>query len=133
MLLLAGRALARRLCRRQSGLMASISSTEDARRILWKLSRERLFDREQLEAEPSGLRLRRWAATQGDDWVSGPTGGGRVGCAIGGRWGGVGEMEEGPEHSRVHWSSWWDSGRLWRADLEDEEEDGEEGGRGGFG
>lgn len=57
---LPGRMLALRFFRSQSGLMASISSTEEARRMLWKLSRERLCDREQLEADPSGLRLSRW-------------------------------------------------------------------------
>lgn len=56
---LPGRILALRFL--QSGLMASISSTDEARRMLWKLSRERLCDMEQLEPEPSGLlRLRRW-------------------------------------------------------------------------
>lgn len=74
MLLLPGRILALRFFLSQSGLMASISSTEEARRMLWKLSRERLCVRVQLEPEPSGLRLRRWwGATQGDDWVRGPT------------------------------------------------------------
>lgn len=53
--------------------MASISSTEEARRMLWKLSRERLCDSEQLEPDTSGLRLSRWmGAMQGDDWVWGP-------------------------------------------------------------
>lgn len=71
---LPGRTLALRFFRSQSGLMASISSTEEARRMLWKLSRERLCDREQFEPEASWLRLRRWCgATHGDDWVSGPT------------------------------------------------------------
>lgn len=42
--------------------------------MLWKLSRERLRDSEQLEPEPSGARLCLWwGTTQGDDWVSGPT------------------------------------------------------------
>lgn len=69
-LLLPGRTLALRFFRSQSGLMASISSTEEARRMLWKLSRERPCDKVQLETEPSGLRLRRWWGTmQGDDWV----------------------------------------------------------------
>lgn len=71
---LPGRILALRFFRSQSGLMASISSTEEARRMLWKLSRERLRDREQLEPDPSGARLCLWwGTTQGDDWVSGPT------------------------------------------------------------
>lgn len=96
--------------------MASISSTDDARRMLWKLSRERLCDKEQLEPEASGLRLRRWwGATQGDDCVRGPTrwapcGGG------GGGGGGTG----GPERSKVRWSSWRSSGQLCRADLGEE-------------
>lgn len=59
-LLLPGRVLALRFFRSQSGLMASISSTEEARRMLWKLSRERPCDSVQLEPEASGLRLRRW-------------------------------------------------------------------------
>lgn len=84
--------------------------------MLWKLSRERLCDREQLEPEASGLRLRRWwwwwGATQGDDWVRGPT-----------RWalceGGVGGTGC-PEPSKVRWSSWRSSGQLCSADLETE-------------
>lgn len=74
MLLLPCRVLPLLLFRSQSGLMASISSTEEARRMLWKLSRDRLWLREQLEAEPSGLRLSRCCgATQGEDWVQAPT------------------------------------------------------------
>lgn len=73
MLLLPCRVLLLLLFRSQSGLMASISSTEEARRMLRKLSRERLWLREQLEAEPSGSRLRRCCgATQGEDWVQAP-------------------------------------------------------------
>lgn len=110
-LLLPGRILALRFFRSQSGLMASISSTEEARRMLWKLSRERLCDREQLEPEPSGLRLRRWwGATQGEDWVRGPTS--WVLCGGGGG-GGAG----GSELSKMRWSSWEPSGQLCRADL----------------
>lgn len=109
-LLLPSRILALRFFRSQSGLMASISSTEEARRMLWKLSRERLCDREQLEPEPSGLRLRRWwGATQGDDCVRGPA-----------RWvlcGGGGGGTGGSELSKVRWSSWRSSGQLCRADL----------------
>lgn len=44
-----------------------MSSTEDARRMLWKLSRERLCVRLQLEAEVSGLSL----CARGDDWPRG--------------------------------------------------------------
>lgn len=96
---LPGRTLALRFFRAQSGLMASISSTEEARRMLWKLSRERLRDREQLEAEPSGARLWRWwGTTQGDDWVSGPTSWTR--CEWGSE-GGGGGGGDGSEHSRV--------------------------------
>lgn len=107
-LLLPGRTLALRFFRSQSDLMASISSTEEARRMLWKLSRERLCDKVQLEAEPSGLRLRRWwGATQGDDWVWGPT--------RWAPWGGGGTG--GSEPSKVRWSSWRSSGQPCRADL----------------
>lgn len=53
-LLLAGRM---ECLRSHSGFMASMSSTEDARRMLWKLSRERLCVRLQLEVEASGLSL----------------------------------------------------------------------------
>lgn len=109
-LLLAGRMLPLRFFRSQSGLMASISSTEEARRILWKLSRERLCVREQLETVASGLRLRRWGTTQGDDWVREPVSGTLCG---GGGGGGAG----GSEPSRVRWSSQRSSGQLCRADL----------------
>lgn len=110
-LLLASRMLGRRFFRSHSGLMASISSTEEARRMLWKLSRERLCDREQLEAEPSGLRLSRWwGATQGVEWVRGPT-----------RWAPWvwcgGTATGGSEHNKVRWSSWRSSGQLCSADL----------------
>lgn len=81
--------------------------------MLWKLSRERLCDSEQLEPETSGLRLRRWwGATQGDDWVRGPTRWAPCGSSGGG--GGAGE---GSALSKVRWSSWRSSGQLCRADL----------------
>lgn len=94
--------------------MASISSTEEARRMLWKLSRDRLCDKEQFEPEPSRLRLRRWwGATHGDDWVWGPTR--WVLCGGGGRGGGGGTARL--EFSKVHWSSWQSSGQSCRPDL----------------
>lgn len=116
-LLLDGRTLALWFFRSHSDLRASISSTEEARRMLWKLSRERLCVREQLEHEASGLRLRRWrATTQGVDWLRGPT-----------RWatwgGSLGKGIGVSEHRRVRWSSWRSSGHFCRANLESTKQD----------
>lgn len=106
---LPGRILVWRFFLSQSGLMASISSTEDARRMLWKLSRERLWLREQLELEASWFKLRRWwGATQGDDWATGPRWD---------LWGAGWGRKGGSGPSKVCWSSWRSSGQLCRADL----------------
>lgn len=112
-LLLPCRMLVLLFFRSQSGLMASISSTEEARRMLWKLSRDRLCDKEQFEPKPSRLGLRWWwGATQGDDWVWGPT---RCDLCGGGGRGGGGTARLA--FSKVHWSSRQSSGQSCRPDL----------------
>lgn len=55
--------------RSDAGRMASMSSTDDARRMLWKLSRERLCDRLQLDRETSGLSV--WRTMWDGDWPGG--------------------------------------------------------------
>lgn len=53
-----------------SPFMVSMSSTEEARRTLWQLSRERL--RARLQLEKAACRCRRSA--RGEDWVTGGSG-----------------------------------------------------------